>query len=70
MLRRSADCSRREADALCCFWSGYTCCLTVPCTACTGAGGLPEEVQPDMLQDDEFLRSFHHALLEASSLAT
>ena len=29
-----------------------------------GAGGLPEEVQPDMLQDDEFLQAFHHALLE------
>lgn len=40
------------------------------CMLRAGAGGLPEEVQPDMLQDDEFLRAFHHALLEASSWAT
>lgn len=29
-----------------------------------GAPGLPEEVSEEMLQDDDFLRSFHHALLE------
>lgn len=29
-----------------------------------GAPGLPEEVTEDMLQDEDFLRSFHHALLE------
>ncbi|CAL8469001.1 g8542 [Coccomyxa elongata] len=32
--------------------------------ATMGAPGLPEEVTEEMLQDDEFLRSFHHALLE------
>ena len=32
--------------------------------ACAGAADLPEEVTEDMLHDDEFLRSFHHALLE------
>jgi multifunctional methyltransferase subunit TRM112 len=26
--------------------------------------GLPEQVSEEMLQDDSFLRAFHHALLE------
>ena len=34
----------------------------------TDAGDLPEEVQPEMLEDDEFLRRFHHALLEVRAL--
>ena len=30
-----------------------------------GAGPLPEEVTPEMLEeDDDFLQAFHHALLE------
>jgi multifunctional methyltransferase subunit TRM112 len=29
-----------------------------------GAGPLPEEVPPELLEDDAFLRAFHHALLE------
>lgn len=29
-----------------------------------GLDDLPEQVEPDMLEDDEFLRKFHHALLE------
>ena len=29
-----------------------------------GMTGLPAEVSPEMLQDDEFLQQLHHALLE------
>lgn len=29
-----------------------------------GMTGLPADVAPDMLQNDEFLQQFHHALLE------
>ncbi|ONK75555.1 uncharacterized protein A4U43_C03F18120 [Asparagus officinalis] len=29
-----------------------------------GYGDLPEEAEPSMLESDEFLRRFHHALLE------
>ncbi|KAI5069230.1 hypothetical protein GOP47_0015531 [Adiantum capillus-veneris] len=29
-----------------------------------GVDDLPEQVDPDMLLDEEFLRRFHHALLE------
>ena len=28
------------------------------------AGSLPETVTPEMLEDDDFLQKFHHALLE------
>ncbi|MEW5308436.1 MAG: hypothetical protein WDW38_000398 [Sanguina aurantia] len=28
--------------------------------------GLPEEVSPDMLDNEEFLKLFHHALLEVT----
>ena len=45
------------------------CIVKVHCHMCgfdarAGAPELPEEVTEDMLHDDEFLRSFHHALLE------
>ncbi len=30
-----------------------------------GLAGLPEEVSPEMLESDTFLRAFHHVLLEA-----
>lgn len=33
-----------------------------------GAGGLPEAVEPAMLEDEDFLRAFHHALLEVQLL--
>lgn len=29
-----------------------------------GVDNLPEQVEPEMLVDDDFLRKFHHALLE------
>eukprot|EP00850_Spirogloea_muscicola_P005684 SM000026S08933 [mRNA] locus=s26:509736:511179:- [translate_table: standard] len=29
-----------------------------------GLEGLPEQVEPAMLEDETFLRTFHHALLE------
>ncbi|XP_077212970.1 multifunctional methyltransferase subunit TRM112 homolog A-like [Tasmannia lanceolata] len=29
-----------------------------------GYGELPEEVEPSMLESDDFLKKFHHALLE------
>ena len=29
-----------------------------------GMTGLPEKVTPEMLQEDEFLQQFHHALME------
>eukprot|EP00250_Pteridium_aquilinum_P002279 c12477_g1_i1 orf=101-469(+) len=29
-----------------------------------GVDDLPEQVEPDLLLDEEFLRKFHHALLE------
>ncbi|EFJ31288.1 hypothetical protein SELMODRAFT_438712 [Selaginella moellendorffii] len=29
-----------------------------------GVNDLPEQVEPSMLDDDDFLRRFHHALLE------
>ena len=32
--------------------------------AVLGVDDLPEEVTEDMLEDDEFLQKFHHALLE------
>ena len=51
--------------------SGFNdmCAVKVLChirglNACVGAPDLPEKVTEDMLHDDEFLRSFHHALLE------
>ena len=31
-----------------------------------GVTNLPEQVTPEMLQEDEFLQLFHHALLEVS----
>lgn len=29
-----------------------------------GLNDLPEHVEPSMLEDEDFLKSFHHALLE------
>lgn len=29
-----------------------------------GMTGLPEQVTPEMLQEDDFLQQFHHALME------
>jgi hypothetical protein len=31
-----------------------------------GLNDLPEHVEPSMLEDEDFLKSFHHALLEVS----
>ena len=33
---------------------------------CTGVNDLPQAATPEMLQDDAFLHSFHHALLEVA----
>jgi hypothetical protein len=31
-----------------------------------GLDDLPEQVEPAMLEDDDFLQKFHHALLEVT----
>jgi hypothetical protein len=37
----------------------------LPLQAGLGLAGLPEEVSPEMLESDTFLKAFHHVLLEA-----
>lgn len=34
--------------------------------ATSGVDNLPQTATPDMLQDDDFLQAFHHALLEVT----
>ena len=43
------------------IWSSAAIVSRLPCT---GLDGLPEEVTEEMLHDEEFLKAFHHALLE------
>ena len=50
-------CSRYCAQQACCCVQRLSC-------ACAGARGLPEQADAASLEDDDFLRAFHHALLE------
>jgi hypothetical protein len=44
-------------------------CLTATPQVALGITGLPDEVLPEMLESDTFMKAFHHVLLEVRPAA-